>query len=111
MNRAVEATSTLHIKKIMLMNFTYFENDNLGYHFIEKDISIGNEWIKAGQIVDIKDITVKFWREHYGTLTYRIDIDLILFGGESKSTILYVEIKKELDLECYFNTIFRRISN
>lgn len=90
------------------MNFSTFEKENLGYHSTIKDILIGNLWIKNNMIVRIDDLRVVFWRLHEET-TYRIDIELTLFGGESKTIVLYCEPKTIEDIQAYFNTIFRKI--
>lgn len=91
------------------MNFSSFEKSNLGYHFTAKDILIGDSWVKNHLIVKLNDIRVAFWRQQYECPTYRIDVQLTLFGGESKTVVLYFEPKTLEDIQSYFNTIFRKI--
>lgn len=91
------------------MNFSNFEKSNTGFHITSKEILVGRGWIELGQIIRINDITVKFWRKQYDFDTYRIDMELKLFGGESKTVVLYFEPKTLEDIQSYFNTIFRKI--
>lgn len=91
------------------MNFSLFEKQNLGFYLTTKDIHIDEGWIKASQVVEIKDIRVFFWRVQWDLPTYKIDIELMLFGGEEKTITLYFEPKNIEDLNKYFNSIFQKI--
>lgn len=91
------------------MNFTEFEKSNLGYHFTAKDILIDNSWVKANLIIEIKDIRVIFWRQQYNEETYKIDVELTLFGGENRTFVLFCEPKTVENLQTYFNRIFTKI--
>lgn len=91
------------------MNFYEFEKSNLGYHFTAKDILIGDLWIKNHLIVEINDIRVFFWMQQYEEATYKIDVELTMFGGESKTVVLYCEPKTIENVQAYFNSIFTKI--
>ncbi|GEM_PF-5848525 len=91
------------------MNFSNFEKSNLGYHFTAKDILIGESWIKNHLIVEVNDIRVMFWKKQYELDTYKFDIEIKLFGGESTTVVLYCEPKTIENAQAYFNTIFTKI--
>lgn len=95
------------------MNFKDFEN-KAGFYLLRKDIILeNNDFVGINEVVKIDSVWVRFWNDHWKELTggaqYRIEIDLTLFGGESKFIVLYKSIKNIDELEKYFSSIFYKL--
>ncbi|WP_086985273.1 hypothetical protein [Elizabethkingia miricola] len=95
------------------MNFKDFE-DKTGFYLLQKDILLdNNDFVSINEVVKINSVWVRFWGEQWKELTgkteYRIEVELSLFGGESKFIVLYHSIKTIEDLEKYFSSIFYKI--
>lgn len=90
------------------MNFKNFENNNLGFHYLLKDIESEDAFLKTGSILRIEDVRVRFWRKQYDYPTYRIDLELTLFEGEKVSIVLYQELDSIETLSKYYDSIFKK---